>query len=424
MYGAAAVYDAVDFALPSAKSSGRSISSRLLQVQARRTSTSTLLAHIHLTLLQLDSGRSRPLSNALPSATAAFDGGISSDINGAVSDASCDELDIAANCPVDAPAAPSLRSTAVKAVPSLHTERVDCAEERELVDFGGLMKGMECSSSLIGHFTAAAQLERRVQWNDLMWPDDKAAWSSSPRHSYLQSCEKQNLMPHPRLLQIPHSNSSTLHPAAASSSRAPYALFAAAPQPQFVAPFGFVADQIFLGDAGLEASIPLIRSVLTAGGERGKQLHLKNVGITRAGVRLLGQQLQLWSSAPKSALQVVDIDFSGNTLGGGSVSDEALHRDPLAQSCSLYYLQPILHSQYLRRLSLCCCKCVYLPSVAFSFTTRLQAEGSRCACFTFGVVCVGGQEEAGCRRSVHAEFTAQQDGRHAAGCCKQRMAQA
>ena len=253
-------------------------------------------------------------------------------------------------------------------MPPLHTQRVDCAEQNEVVDFGAL-RGMACASSMVGQFTAAAELERRVQWNDLMWPDDAAAWSSSPRHSYLRSCEKQNLMPHPRLLQFPHPLPHALQPNNAPSiGHAPRAA-APASHAHFVAPFGFVARHIYLGDAGLQAALPLIRSVLTGGGEGGRQLQLQNVGITRAGMRLLGQQLQEWSDAPKSRIQVVDADFSCNPMGGsgggggggGGVSDDASQRDALAHSCPIYYLQPILRTRHIRRLCLSGCKCAALP---------------------------------------------------------------
>jgi hypothetical protein len=174
-----------------------------------------------------------------------------------------------------------------------------------------------------------------------MWPDDKSAWSSSPRHSYLQLCEKQNLLPKPRLLKFPNA---TLPPAA-QSSKITSARLSAPIQNSFVGPFGFVAEQIFLGDAGLDASIPLIRTVLAAGGERAKQLHLVNVGITHAGICSLGDHLKAWSSAANSSMRVVDVDFSGNAMSSAS-----------AKICPVVHLQPILRTSHLRRLVLNGCK--------------------------------------------------------------------
>ena len=189
-------------------------------------------------------------------------------------------------------------------------------------------------------YTAAAALERHIQWNDLMWPDDKSAWSSSPRHSYLQSCERHKLLPHPRLLKFPNS---TLPPTAQSSITS--SRLSTAIQNSFIGPFGFVAEQIFLGDAGLDASIPLIRTVLAAGGERAKQLHLINVGITHAGICSLGDHLKAWSSAPNSSMRVTDVDFSGNAMSSAS-----------AKICPIVHLQPILRTIHLQRLVLNGCK--------------------------------------------------------------------
>jgi hypothetical protein len=177
------------------------------------------------------------------------------------------------------------------------------------------------------------ELEHSVQWNDLMWPDDKAPWNRSPRHSYLQSCEKRRLLPHPRLLQFPNSIFPT-------PTRPPFSS-----THSFVAPFGFVAEHIFLGDAGLDASIPLIQTVLTAGGNRGKQLHLIDIGVTRAGICCLGKHLQAWSSAGAANMHVLDVDFSGNDFAGAPV-----------QGCPIRSLQPILRTPHLQRLVLCGCR--------------------------------------------------------------------
>jgi hypothetical protein len=174
-----------------------------------------------------------------------------------------------------------------------------------------------------------------------MWPDDNAAWQSSPRHSYLQSCEKQRLLPHPCLLQFTNS-ASTSPKSAFSSSLQPTVLH------HFVAPFGFVADQKFLGDAGLEACIPIIHAVLTAGGERGQQLHLINVGITRNGIRSLGQHLLSWCSSPNPCMRVTDVDFSGNAMSSAS-----------ARVCSITFLQPIVRTSHIRRLVLSGCRRVF-----------------------------------------------------------------
>ena len=167
-----------------------------------------------------------------------------------------------------------------------------------------------------------------------MWPDEHASWRCSPRHAYLQSCEQQRLLPHPRLLQF---TDAVLQPVRDTTGA----------QSSFVAPFGFIAEQTFLGDAGLEAAIPLIKSVLARGGERGKQLHLVNVGITHNGMRSLGQHVQTWSAAPNSRLSVVDVDFSHNSMSNASV-----------QCCSVCYLQPLLRATHLRRLVLSGCKYV------------------------------------------------------------------
>ena len=143
-----------------------------------------------------------------------------------------------------------------------------------------------------------------MQWNDLMWPDEKATWISSPRHSYLQLCEQRRLMPHPRLLQFADPASPPPAPSPVISAQSP------SPN-HFIAAFGFIAEHIFLGDAGLEASIPLIRTVLVSGAQ---QLHLISVGITRKGVGSLGVHLQLWCSAADTNLRVVDVDLSGNDI--------------------------------------------------------------------------------------------------------------
>jgi hypothetical protein len=180
-----------------------------------------------------------------------------------------------------------------------------------------------------------------------MWPDDNAPWHCSPRHSYLQSCEKQRLLPHPRLLQFTQSLlPSPKSPLSPSKQPAVSHLF--------VAPFGFVADQKYLGDAGLEACIPLIRAVLAAGGERGQQLHLINVGITRSGIRSLGQHLESWCLPLASGMRVADIDFSGNSMSCAA-----------APVCSICHLQPIIRTNHIRRLVLSGCKCVFFFVLQF-----------------------------------------------------------
>jgi hypothetical protein len=170
-----------------------------------------------------------------------------------------------------------------------------------------------------------------------MWPDEQATWTCSPRHMYLQSCEQRRLLPHPRLLQLP---SAVLpHPSRPHLASAQ----------QFVAAFGFVAQHIFLGDEGLEACVPLVQTVLSAGGERGQQLHLISVGITRQGVRCLGKQLQTWRSAAESKMCVADVDLSGNDISIAS-----------AESCPIRSLQPVLRTTHLRRLLLRGCRCAML----------------------------------------------------------------
>jgi hypothetical protein len=174
-----------------------------------------------------------------------------------------------------------------------------------------------------------------------MWPDDHSSWQCSPRHSYLRSCENKRLLPHPRLLQF--TNNALLPPKSLSSAGGP--LGQNASQNVFVAAFGFVAEQTFLGDAGLEACIPLIQAVLTSGGERGKQLRLDNVGITHVGFRSLGNHLQTWSLSAASKMQVADVDFSNNVMNGAP-----------SHVSSVSCLQPILGTPHIRRLVLSGCK--------------------------------------------------------------------
>jgi hypothetical protein len=171
-----------------------------------------------------------------------------------------------------------------------------------------------------------------------MWPDDKATWISSPRHSYLQLCEQRRLMPHPRLLQFTDPASPIPAPSRVISAQS-------APLNHFIAAFGFIAEHIFLGDAGLEASIPLIRKVLTSEVRSGQQLHLISVGITRKGVGSLGAHLQLWSSAAETNLRVADVDLSGNDISATSV-----------QISPLRSMHPILRTPHIRRLVLSGCR--------------------------------------------------------------------
>jgi hypothetical protein len=106
--------------------------------------------------------------------------------------------------------------------------------------------------------------------------------------------------------------------------------------------YGFFISQIYLGDAGLSASIPLIRTALAGGSESAKQLHLISVGISSAGIFSLGQHLQEWGPS----LKVADVDFSGNNFSNS-----------IGQISPVCHLQPVLRAPHLRRLVLGGCKC-------------------------------------------------------------------
>ena len=147
----------------------------------------------------------------------------------------------------------------------------------------------------------------------------------------------------------------------------------------FIAAFGFIAEHIFLGDAGLEASIPLIRTVLVSGAQ---QLHLISVGITRKGVGSLGVHLQLWCSAADTNLRVVDVDLSGNDISATSL-----------QVSPLRSLHPILRTPHIRRLVLSSCRCVGRPVVHGAQRHFLsQAARLRRCCPVEGPVRLGREE--------------------------------